>query len=415
VNGVIGSSTFGLPSIVAGLLGSKSVVAYLVAGVLMGIIVACFAEVASQFSSSGGPYLYTRAAFGRFIGIEIGWLTWLVRLTASAANANLFVNYLAQLWPQATVPLVRLMILTLLIGALAFVNYRGVTTGVLLSNSFAILKLVPLIGFIAIGIFFTHSVRLPTAAPPAAGSWLEAILVLTFAYGGFEAALMPMGEVKNPRRDVPFSLFSGLAACAFIYTLIQFVVTRVLSSPTSTDRPLALVAEKLIGPVGALVMALAAMFCVYGYLSGQMLNVPRLTYALAEQKDFPGFFAAIHPRFSTPYLSILTFAFLVWVLAAAGSYRWNVMLSALARLFTYGFVCAALPTLRRKNPHAESFRLPAGWLFSALGIVVSLALLSRIHRNELLILGATVVIALLNWSLVRSKDKRSEQQLEITN
>jgi basic amino acid/polyamine antiporter, APA family len=407
VNGVIGSSIFGVPSIVAGLLGSNSVFAYIVAAAAIGIVVACFAEVASQFRSSGGPYLYARTAFGQFVGIEIGWLTWLVRLTASAANANLFVIYLTQFWPQASGALVRIALITLLVGVLAFVNYRGVTSGVRISNSLAILKVVLLVGFIFVGIFFTRSVRSNAAPNVGMDSWLEAVLVLIFAYGGFEAALLPTGEVQNPRRDVPFSLFSGLAASAFIYTLIQLVVTRVLSVPSATDRPLALAAGKMVGPVGAIVMTLAALFCVWGYLSGQMVNVPRLTYALAEQNDFPRVFAAVHSRFSTPYFSILAFTFSVWLLAVVGTFRWNVMLSALARLLTYGIVCAALPVLRRKNPHAKAFRLPAGWLFSVLGVILSLVLLSRIHRNEILILTATVAIALLNWVLVRTVERKT--------
>jgi amino acid transporter len=122
INSTIGSGIFGLPSVVAGYVGAQSPFAYLIAAVGIGIIIACFAEVASQFGAAGGPYLYAREAFGRFIGIQAGWLLWLVRLTAAAAAANLFTNYLAEFWPNIQQTFPRLTVLAILIGFLAAVN-----------------------------------------------------------------------------------------------------------------------------------------------------------------------------------------------------------------------------------------------------------------------------------------------------
>ena len=119
VNCVIGSGIFGLPSVLAALLGRASVLAVILAALAMGIIMACFAEVSSRFAQTGGPYLYAREAFGRFMGIQVGWLVWFVRLTACAANANLFVTYIGEFWPGATQPIPKLAILTALVGILA--------------------------------------------------------------------------------------------------------------------------------------------------------------------------------------------------------------------------------------------------------------------------------------------------------
>jgi amino acid transporter len=406
LNAIIGSGIFGLPSVVAGLLGRASVYAYLIAAVGIGVIMACFAEVASQFREAGGPYLYARAAFGRLVGIQMGWLAWLVRLTASAAAANLFAIYLAEFWPQARDPFLRALVLTLFVGVLAAVNYRGVSAGARFSSIFAVAKLLPLAVFIGVGLFFVGHARSGELAAATPGAWLEAVLVLVFAFGGFEAAMMPMGEAKDPRRDAPVALFMGLAICAIVYTLIQLVVEGVLPSPAGTDRPLALAARQFLGPSGAVLLTLGALVSVYGYLSGQMLNAPRLTYAFAEQEDFPAFFAAIHPRFRTPHVSIVIFALLVWTLAIAGTFRWNVTLSALARLFTYGLVCASLLVLRHKQPAASAFRLPAGGVLAGVGIVFSLVLVSRMGRNELVIVLATAAIALLNWAWVRRRPLR---------
>ena len=248
LNSIIGSGIFGLPSLVAGLLGRAGIYAYFIAAVGIGVIMGCFAEVASPFREAGGPYLYARAAFGRLMGIQMGWLAFLVRLSASAAAANLFTVYLAEFWPRVREPLPRAAVLTVLVGILAAVNYRGVARGAQFSSAFAVAKLVPLAVFIAVGIFFVGQAGPGVPVATTAGGWLEAILVLIFAFGGFEAAMMPMAEAKDPRRDAPFALFIGLLICALVYTLVQWVVQGVLPSPAGTDRPLAAAARQFLGP-----------------------------------------------------------------------------------------------------------------------------------------------------------------------
>src|SRR5579864_2966710 len=126
INSILGSGVFGLPSVVAGLLGGASPVAVLLAGAGMGVIIACYAEVGSQFTETGGTYLYLRRAFGRLIGLQVGWMSLLARLTACAAALNLLIAYLGEFWPAATAPLPRLLVITAFLGTLAAVNYRGV-------------------------------------------------------------------------------------------------------------------------------------------------------------------------------------------------------------------------------------------------------------------------------------------------
>ncbi len=401
VNAIIGAGIFGLPSIAAGLLGAASPFAYLLASAGTGVILACFAEVASRFRDAGGPYLYARQAFGPFVGILMGWLTWLVRLTAAGANANLFVIYLAEFWPQATSPITRLGILSVLVGLLAVINYRGVSGGVRLSDFFAIVKVLPLLAFIGFGLFYVSSGAPETGFSPSGGDWIEAVLILVYAYGGYEAALIPLGEAKHPRRDVPFALFTGLAVVTLLYTFIQVVVINILPAAEQTDRPLAEAARQVLGSPGAVFITIAALISVYGYLSSMMLNCPRLSFAMAERGDFPTFLAYVHKRFHTPHLSIVFYALLVWMLAVAGSFRWNVTISAIARLFTYAIICASLVAFRKKKPGEATFRLPAGPLFAGLGIAFTLILLSRMGQSELQVILATVSIALANWAWVR--------------
>jgi APA family basic amino acid/polyamine antiporter len=401
LNSIIGSSVFGLPSVVAGLVGRASPLAYLLAAAGIGVITACFAEVASRFREAGGAYLYARVAFGRFIGIQVGWLGWLTRISAMAANANLFIIYLAEFWPRASQPVPRFVILTLLVGGLAAVNYCGVRAGAQMSNVFTLAKLLPLAIFIAVGLFFLRGGSHAVAHPAGAGAWLDAVLLLAFAYGGFESAMIPMAEAKNPGRDAPFALFVGLVATTVVYTLVQVVVIGVLSDPAATDRPLAVAARQFLGPAGAALMTAGALVSVYGLMSSSVLNAPRLTYALAERGDFPPLFGAVHRRFRTPHVSIVAYALLTWLLTVGGTFRWNATLSAVARLFMYGSVCAALLALRRKQPGTEAFRLPAGPLFAALGIAFCLVLVSRMGRVDAIIVGVTAALGLANWLWAR--------------
>ena len=406
VNCIIGSGVFGLPSALAEKAGRSSILGVVIAGAAMAVIMACFAEVASRFPHTGGPYLYAQQAFGRFMGIQVAWLVWFVRLTACAANANLFVTYLAEFWPHAAQPVARLTALTLLVGMLAAVNLRGVRVGAHLSTAFTVAKLASLGVVCVAGAIFliaTHRIVPPQIVLSHAPSWVQAMVLLIFAYGGFEAALISSGEVRNPRQNVPFGLFAALVTCTLLYVLIQWVVVGALPDPVHSDRPLADVARIAVGPIGASIIAMGALFSVYGYLGANILATPRITFAMAERGDFPAAFGLVHPRFRTPYFSICVFAVLVWLLALFGSFTWNVTLSASSRLFYYGLICAALPVLRRRQPDTPRLQIPAGTFFSILGVVICAGLLTRIDYSKSAIILVAVGVALLNWQIVRNR------------
>jgi APA family basic amino acid/polyamine antiporter len=395
-------------------LGGASPWAWLLAGLGMTLIVAAFAEVASRFARAGGTYLYARAAFGRFAGIEMAWLTYLVRLTAAATNANLFVIYLAEFWPRATGPLESRMLLALVLLPLVVANYRGLRGGVGTSSVFAVAKLAPLAVFVVGGLFVMGSgasgSETARTVGAGAGTWLEAILLLVFAYGGFEAALLPLGEARNPRRDAPVALFTALGLCALVYTLVQLVVLAVLADPASTDRPLAEAARAFLGPFGAGLMAAGALVSVYGYLAAAMVNVPRLIYAMAAEGDLPPGLAAVHPRFRTPHVSVAVFAVTVWGFAAAGGFLGNLSLSAVSRLLTYGMVSVALVVFRRRERDGTGvepawYRVPGGTVVAVLGLAFSAVLALRIKRLELVVLAGTLACGLVHYLWITSKQR----------
>jgi amino acid transporter len=410
INGVIGSAIFGMPSLIAARLGRAAPWAWIMAAMLIGVVLACFAEVASRFREAGGPYLYARATFGRFAGIQTGWMAYLARLTASASVANLFVIYLGEFWPGFSGRAVGVAVLAILLGSLALVNYRGVGLGSRVSTVIAAAKLAGLGLFVLVGLIWMtgHGAAAAPASPPGTGPWLEALLILVFAYGGFEAALMPLAEAKNPERDAPVALFTALAVSALIYTLVQLVVTWSLPDAASQARPVAAAASVFLGPTGGGLMALVALTSTFGYLAGGMVNVPRLTFAMAEQRDLPRPFAAVHRVFRTPHVSIICYAAATLALAASGSFLRNLTLSVVARLITYGLVCAAVPVLRARDgtPSAAPparFRLPAGMLFAILGVAGMAVMATQVSRGEAIVMVIVVALATVHWLVVRGE------------
>lgn len=404
VNSIIGSGIFGLPAAVAAKTGRLSPWSFALAACGMWVIYVCFAEVASRFRGTGGPYLYARTAFGSFVGLQVGWLNWLSRLASSAANVSLFAVYAASFWPRLGQPGWRMATVTVLIATLAVVNVGGVRLGAGVSNLLTASKLITLGVFITMGCAYLLTRGSPL--PPAheaydANSWFSSLLLVVFAYGGFENALIPAGETKEPDRNAPVALFSALAVCTPLYVLIQLVVVQTVANPGMTERPLAVAARAFGGPGLATFIAAGAILSVLGYLAAAMIAVPRVTLAFAEQGEFPAIFARLHSRFKTPYVSIALYAALVWGLALAGSFSWNAKLSAVPRLVIYAISCASLPVLRRHAELKAAFRAPLGRALAALGICFCVALLLRASAAEVVIAGVVAVGAGLNWAALR--------------
>lgn len=405
VNSIIGVSIFRLPSDLAAKLGGLSPLSCLGAGAGILIIAGCIAEVSSYYQETGGLYLYARDALGQFMGLLVAWLTWLTRIAAPAAAANLFHTYLSQFFPSLKGRAAELLVLALLIGHLALLNYIGVKTGKNVSNFFTAVKVGFLLFFVVAGLFalvIRPEIRVPLTIPIIPSSnWFQAMLLLVYAYGGFEGALFVGGETKNPKRDTPIALLSALVAVAVIYTAVQLVTVSTLPDAGATGSPLYEATLRFMGPAGAMAIAIAALVSAYGYLSANLLHAPRVTYALAEQGDFPRFLGAVHPKYRTPYVSILVYAILVFAFAALGTFQWNAVLSAVSRLAVYGAMAIAVPVLRSKRPGESQFKLPASNLFAGLGILFSVILLTEMGRGEFLVVGTTCTIALINWMVVR--------------
>ncbi|MGB7435092.1 MAG: amino acid permease [Candidatus Acidiferrum sp.] len=411
VNSIIGGGIFGLPSLLAARLGALSPLSCLGAGAGILIIAGCIAEVSSRYDETGGLYLYARDALGRFAGLLVAWLTWLTRIAAPAAVSDLFCSYLAQFVPGVGTRRGELLVLAVLLGHLAFFNYIGVKSGKNVSNVFAAIKVTFLVFFVVAGLLvllFRPEIRVPMSVPAiSARRWFDAILLLVYGYGGFEGALFVGGESTNPERDTPIALLLALVAVSVIYTTVQFVTIATLPGAASSVRPLSDAARRFLGPTGATAMALAALFSGYGYLSANLLHSPRITFALAEHGDFPRFLAAIHPKYRTPYASVLLYAIIVFAFAAIGNFQWNATLSAVSRLAVYGAMALAVPILRQRHDGKAQFQLPVPYLFATLALAFSVVLLTQMGKGEFYVVGTTCAIAFLNWIFVKRHGART--------
>ena len=399
INMIIGSGIFGLPSELSRLLGRASPIAFVFAAFTMGVIMLCMAEVASQFSEPGGPYLYLRTAFGRFAGTQVAWFHLLAMIGTGAATIALFMAYLGGVLPVAARGWQRLVILSLVVVAPLAANYIGVRSGANFTSLLTVAKLLPLILLISLGVLhFSHHfeiIKLSDITSSTASSWLTALLLMVFTFGGFEDAIIPAGEVERPRHTIPFALLVGLLFCTVVYTLVQ-LVTVVTIGTSVTGRPLAQTASVLISG-GSMIVTIAALISTFGTFSSCLLNCPRLMCSLASQGDFPPFFERLHPRFNTPARALVFYGLVVWLLALSGTFVWAAMITGASAVLIYAGTCAAPIRLRKQNPSADALRIPFGLVLAVTGFVIALSPLSQLDIRQALLMGVTAVIAAGNW------------------
>jgi amino acid transporter len=376
INGIIGAGIFGLPSKVYALIGTYSLIAFVACALVVALIILCFAEVGSRFEETGGPYLYAREAFQPAVAFEIGWLFWLVRITAFAANCNLLINYLSFFWAPATSPSWRAAIIVLVVVMLAIVNLLGIRQAAIVSNLFTVGKLVPIIIFIAAGLFFLNPQAYELGPAPTSAAFSQSVLLLVYAFTGFEMATIPAGEIRDPQRSLPRALLIAIVVVAVLYILIQVVCVGTLPGLAQSQKPLADAGSQFLGAAGGAIISAGAVVSIIGNLNILLLSASRLPFAMAVQKQLPAFVGRIHRRFFTPYVAILITAGLMMILTLRSSFLAALTISVIARLFTYGATCLALPLFRsRREVPAALFRLPGGPVIAILSLLLIVWLL----------------------------------------
>jgi basic amino acid/polyamine antiporter, APA family len=387
LNDVIGSGVYLLPAAAAALLGPASLWAVIVAGAAVLLLVLCFAEAGSHFDEPGSGYVYTREAFGDFVGFEVGWMTWLARVASVASLSNGFALALTFLWPGAASGMTRVLVITLPLIFFMWINVVGVRHGARLAVGLTIAKILPLVFLIVVGLpAVDWSLVFPVPVPDTSGLG-EAAILLLFAYAGFENTAAAAGEFKNPKRDVPFALVTMITVVTVLYTLVQLVALGTLPDLAARvdGAPLAESAALVVGVWAGLVMTLGAAISIEGNVGNTMLAGPRYLYALAVDGYGPRLLARVHPKYQTPAWAIVTQGVLAGTLAVSGSFVQLAMLSIVARLATYIGTAAAVPVLRRRfAPGEHTIVLPGGPTIPILALLLCLAFLASATMGNLI-------------------------------
>jgi APA family basic amino acid/polyamine antiporter len=386
INDVVGSGIYLLPAAAALLLGPASVWAILLAGFAVALIVLCYAQAASYFDQPGGAYLYTREAFGGFVGFEVGWMTWLTRVSTMAALANALAVALAPLWPAAAGGLPRMLIVTGGLLLLTWLNLIGVRSGARTAAVLVVGKMLPLVLFVIVGIAFVDwsLVTAASAAPPP-GALTEAALLLLWAYAGFENTPAAAGEYKNPHRDVPFALLTMIAIVTLTYVTIQVVALGTLPGIAASKSPLAEAAAGFAGSPAVWVMTVGAALSILGTLNNTVLFGARYGYVLSADGAGPAALSQVHPVWRTPHVALWAQLAIALPMALTGSFVQLALLSVISRLFAYTGTAASLFVLRKRfADRADALHLPGGPLIPAGALAVSLALLASAGWKNLL-------------------------------
>lgn len=388
INQVIGGAIFLMPAQVAGQVGNWAPIALLAIGLASLCVALCFAEVGSRFEGTGGPYLYTRAAFGRFAAFEVGWMQWFTRATSQASVANGIALALGFYWPYLTAGAGRVIVLSAITLALLWINVRGIRHSAWVVNALTIGKLLPLFVFIAAGVFFLRLDRLSPLPAVGVEQFSTAALLLIFTFGGYDVIGVPAGESRNPRQHIPFAFVTTILLVTAVFVLAQVVAMSVVPDLAATKTPLADASAIMLGAAGGLMISVGSVLSMTGNNAGQVLTGSRMLYALAEHKELPQWFGRIHPEYRTPHNCVIFTSIVALVLMLSGSFVFLAAVSAVARLIIYAGACAAMVRLRRpgfaEKVKPATFSVPGGLLVPFIAIGSSMLILVMANRQQLL-------------------------------
>ena len=390
VNITIGAGIFALPAVVAAQLGTSAFWAYAVCGILITLVMLCFIEVGTKISTSGGAYAYVEEAFGPLAGFLTNSLYWMgFTIMTLAAIGNVLADNLATFIPVLEEPFYRGIFLAVVIGGLATINVIGAKESSRFVVTITLVKIIPLILLIVVGIFFIDTDNLKSDSSFSLTRLGETSLILFFAFGGgAECLLAATGEIKDPKRTIPRGLLLGMGIVFFIYFSIQLVAQGVLGNALALQAatPLAAVAEKIVGRYGLLLMVATAAVSALGTMSGDMLVSSRVPYAAARDGLLPSYLAKLHPKFATPYRSIILYASIGFLLSISGGFRQLAILSSASLLIIYLGVIAATIRLRKMKLE-EAFTIPGGLIVPVLAMMGTLWFLSHLAVSEIMAAG----------------------------
>lgn len=400
MNIVIGAGIFVLPGVVAAQLGPAALIAYVVCAMIVALIFLCYAEAGSRVSRSGGSYAYIEDAFGPFAGFVASTLLWLGWSAFSdAALAVAMTDAIALKLPVLSAGAPRNLFLVALFGFLAVMNITSLKAGIRVMIVSTIGKLVPLVLLAAVGLFAIHFDNLVIVDWPSVHDFGAAALILFFAFAGAETALNASGEINNPAKTIPRGLFLGICGVLLLYVVLQLVAQGTLGSElaSNTKAPLTAVATAVFGGWGGQLLLIGMIISIFGCLSGDVLNTPRVIFASARDGLLPGILARVHPKHHTPHIAILFYAAADCVLALTGTFKQLAVVASGSILLVYLGVSLAVIALRRRGgpPSADQFRIPGGPIVPICSSAVVVWLLLQMTAREAMGIGALLAVTVL--------------------
>src|SRR5437660_4734493 len=398
VSSTIGAGIFVIPATVARGLGPAAPLAFVCCAIAMVLFVTCFAIAGSRVSLTGGLYAYVEVAFGRYVGFLAGMLYFLTALGAVAGVVNVLANSVALVVPFLGSPVMRIFVMFAVYGLLVLINIRGVREGAGAVTVITVAKLLPLLLFISVGIFFIHTPNLAWNSWPSSKSLGDAVILLIFAFVGIEVALIPSGEVKNPARTVPRSAYLALVITTIIYIMIQLVAQGTLGVDLANykDAPLAEAAAKFLGNIGRTILLVGAAVSAFGFVTSDILSSPRIIFAFGRDGALPAWFAHVHPRYRSPDVALVTYATIAFILSISGTFERLAVLSNVAVLLMYFLCCAGCWVLIAKDfkeTGDRPLRFPGMKVVPALAIIAIIWILAHATIREFMVTGIVLIVA----------------------
>ena len=412
VNTTIGAGIFVLPALVAKGLGAAAPLAFIVCALAMVLFVTCFAIAGSRVSLTGGLYAYVEVAFGRYVGFLAGLLLLTTAILSVAGIVNVLAGNIIALAPAFSGPIGRVMILFVVFAGLAAINVRGVRVGAGAVAAITIAKLVPLLVFVIAGIFFIKPDALAWGGLPDGNALGHAVLLLIFAFFGIEVGLVPSGEVKRPARTVPRAIYLALALTTALYILIQIVAQGTLGATLAENSvsPLAQSAALFLGDFGRILLLAGATISAFGFVTSDILSMPRMVFAFGRDGIVPRWFAHVHPRFHSPHVAIISYATIAFAVSCSSTFDALAIIANVAALLLYLLCCAAAWELMRRDVRSdgEPFQIPGARVIPILAISAIIWILAHATAKEFAVTAYVLAVGSVLYFIrvLTNRDRR---------
>ncbi|OGD45723.1 amino acid transporter [Candidatus Bathyarchaeota archaeon RBG_16_48_13] len=395
VGAIIGADIYVASSFGAGYLGPFSLIVWVIAGIIAIVIALCFAQCVALLPKVGGPYVYSKEAWGPFAGFLVGWSLWLAEWISLAVFPIAFTRYLMFFLPYldwfSQILVKAIFVCLLMVSNIVGAKAAGRTNDVLTLAKLAPLIFFSIVGLISMGLNVSATVgNFSPFVPLGLGSFGPALVLIFWAYAGFEISTIPAGEIENPGVTIPKAIVLGISIVTVFYLLTNFVLFGLRPwnllvadvAPLATATSVALGSIPTLALIGGAIVGAGALVSVAGSDESGMIGTSRLGYALAADGLFPRSFAKIHSRFKTPYMAIIIQSVSALAAAIVGNLSLLIATSVFLMAISYLATSAAIFPLRRKNVKAQ-FSVRGGRLIPVLGALFSLYLISQCTIDQI--------------------------------